>query len=73
MINFKKITKNLQDQSVIPLFLYFFQWDTPLLHNNTSLKEKVKMTAMTFIVSLLENGSSVNKIEAARAINCLTH
>lgn len=70
MITQKKITKNLQEQSVLPLFLYFFQWDTPLLHNNTSLKEKekVKMTPTTFTVSLLGNGSSVTKIQAAHAL-----
>lgn len=67
MITEKKSQKNLQKQSVLPLFLYFFQWGTPLLHSNTSLKEKekVKMTPMTFVVSLLENGSNVIKIQAA--------
>lgn len=63
--------KNLQKQSVLPLFLYFFQWDTPLLHSNTSLKEKekVKMTPMTFVISLLENGSSMTKIQAAHVLS----
>lgn len=48
----KKTPKNLLKQSVLPLFLYFFQWDAPLLHNNTLLKEKekVKTTPMTFAV-----------------------
>lgn len=77
----KKTTKKLQTQPVLLLSLKFFlQWDAPLLCNNTCAllkdEEKVEETDLQdFVFYLLENGSSVAKIQVAHKlgqVNCPT-